>query len=430
MKPTAFEDAEAVLARAAARASPTCWSPTSACRARAGSTCSTRSARAGRRLPVIVMTAHSDLDSAVAAYQGGAFEYLPKPFDIDQAVELVRRAATQQQRADTTRPPIAPHPGDARPRAGHAGGVPRHRPAVALEHDRADHRRVRHRQGTRRARAAPAQPARRQAVHRAEHLGVHRRPARVRAVRPREGRVHRRRPNCAAAASSRRTAARCSSTRSATCRRSCRRACCACWPKASSTGSAGSCRSRSTCASSPRRTRTSRRASREGLFREDLLHRLNVIRIDVPPLRQRREDIPELLQHYLDVAALELGVAPKVLGRRRSAALVGVRLARQRAPARQRLPPADGAGGGPRDHARRHPRRSRRRPAPQRQRRRTRLVQCARELGPGAARRRRHAAARRCDAGVRAHADPRSAEGRRAAAARTRRSCSAGAAIP
>ena len=38
------------------------------------------------RLPVIVMTAHSDLDSAVAAYQGGAFEYLPKPFDIDEAV--------------------------------------------------------------------------------------------------------------------------------------------------------------------------------------------------------------------------------------------------------------------------------------------------------------------------------------------------------
>jgi two-component system nitrogen regulation response regulator GlnG len=45
------------------------------------------------RLPVIVMTAHSDLDSAVAAYQGGAFEYLPKPFDLDEAVELVRKAA-------------------------------------------------------------------------------------------------------------------------------------------------------------------------------------------------------------------------------------------------------------------------------------------------------------------------------------------------
>ncbi len=47
------------------------------------------------RLPVIVMTAHSDLDHAVAAYRGGAFEYLPKPFDIDEAVALVWRAATQ-----------------------------------------------------------------------------------------------------------------------------------------------------------------------------------------------------------------------------------------------------------------------------------------------------------------------------------------------
>jgi len=44
-------------------------------------------------VPVIVITAHSDLDSAVAAYQAGAFEYLPKPFDIDDAVALVRRAA-------------------------------------------------------------------------------------------------------------------------------------------------------------------------------------------------------------------------------------------------------------------------------------------------------------------------------------------------
>ncbi len=51
-------------------------------------------------LPVIVMTAHSDLDSAVAAFHGGAFDYLPKPFDIQDVVELTRRACvhTQQQR--------------------------------------------------------------------------------------------------------------------------------------------------------------------------------------------------------------------------------------------------------------------------------------------------------------------------------------------
>ncbi|MGH8851700.1 MAG: nitrogen regulation protein NR(I) [Casimicrobiaceae bacterium] len=45
------------------------------------------------RVPVIIMTAYSDLDSAVAAFQGGAFEYLPKPFDVDHAVALIRRAS-------------------------------------------------------------------------------------------------------------------------------------------------------------------------------------------------------------------------------------------------------------------------------------------------------------------------------------------------
>jgi two-component system nitrogen regulation response regulator GlnG len=52
------------------------------------------------KVPVIIMTAYSDLDSAVAAFQGGAFEYLPKPFDVDQAVELVRRALSESASRD------------------------------------------------------------------------------------------------------------------------------------------------------------------------------------------------------------------------------------------------------------------------------------------------------------------------------------------
>jgi len=48
-------------------------------------------------LPVIIITAHTDLDSAVSAYQEGAFEYLPKPFDVDEAVELTRRAASHHR---------------------------------------------------------------------------------------------------------------------------------------------------------------------------------------------------------------------------------------------------------------------------------------------------------------------------------------------
>src|SRR5690606_1638756 len=49
-------------------------------------------------LPVIIMTAYSDLDSAVSAFQGGAFEYLPKPFDVNKAVELIRRAVAESER--------------------------------------------------------------------------------------------------------------------------------------------------------------------------------------------------------------------------------------------------------------------------------------------------------------------------------------------
>jgi two-component system nitrogen regulation response regulator GlnG len=57
--------------------------------------------------PVIIMTAYSDLESAVAAFQGGAFEYLPKPFDVDHAVELVRRAIDESRRQ------VQPPPADA-----------------------------------------------------------------------------------------------------------------------------------------------------------------------------------------------------------------------------------------------------------------------------------------------------------------------------
>jgi two-component system nitrogen regulation response regulator GlnG len=48
-----------------------------------------------RDLPVIIMTAYSDLDSAVSAFQGGAFDYLPKPFDVPKAVDLIRRAVEE-----------------------------------------------------------------------------------------------------------------------------------------------------------------------------------------------------------------------------------------------------------------------------------------------------------------------------------------------
>lgn len=54
-------------------------------------------------IPVIIITAHSDLDSAVASYQSGAFDYLPKPFDIDEAVALAKRAYTHSQQINTNK---------------------------------------------------------------------------------------------------------------------------------------------------------------------------------------------------------------------------------------------------------------------------------------------------------------------------------------
>ena len=61
-------------------------------------------------LPVIIMTAFSDLDSAVSAFQGGAFEYLPKPFDLPKAVELIRRAVDESQREEVAEERMAAAP--------------------------------------------------------------------------------------------------------------------------------------------------------------------------------------------------------------------------------------------------------------------------------------------------------------------------------
>ena len=61
-------------------------------------------------LPVIIMTAYSDLESAVTAFQGGAYEYLPKPFDVDHAVELIRRAMSDNTSAEIAAETQEPEP--------------------------------------------------------------------------------------------------------------------------------------------------------------------------------------------------------------------------------------------------------------------------------------------------------------------------------
>ena len=99
MVPTAFEQADSALS-ALKKACPDVLMTDIRMPGRSGLELLSEIRTSQPELPVIIMTAHSDLDSAVAAYQGGAFEYLPKPFDIDQAVDLVRRAANQKKIVD------------------------------------------------------------------------------------------------------------------------------------------------------------------------------------------------------------------------------------------------------------------------------------------------------------------------------------------
>jgi two-component system nitrogen regulation response regulator GlnG len=311
MSPTAFDQADTALA-ALRRDRPDVLITDIRMPGRSGLELLTQIRASQPELPVIVMTAHSDLDSAVAAYQGGAFEYLPKPFDIDQAVDLVRRAAQQREPA----------------------------PEPALEA-----RRIPEMLGQ-----APAM----QEVFRA--IGRLSRSSMTVLITGESGTgkelvaraLHRHSPRVAKAFIALNTSAFTADLLESELFGH---------EKGSFTGADQLRRGRFEQADggtlfldeigdmSPQlQTRLLRVLAegefyrvggqipvrvdvrviaathqdleervRQGLFREDLLHRLNVIRIEVPPLRSRREDIPELLMHYLSAAALELGVEPKTL---------------------------------------------------------------------------------------------------------------------
>jgi two-component system, NtrC family, nitrogen regulation response regulator GlnG len=129
--------------------------------------------------PVIIMTAYSDLESAVAAFQGGAFEYLPKPFDVDHAVELIRRAM------DESISQAAPTPAGALESAPEILGS-----APTMQEVFRAVGRIRQRQRVGRTGVASPQPARREALHRDQHGRDSERFARERTLRPRARRLH------------------------------------------------------------------------------------------------------------------------------------------------------------------------------------------------------------------------------------------------
>jgi two-component system nitrogen regulation response regulator GlnG len=263
-------------------------------------------------LPVIIMTAHSDLDSAVSAYQGGAFEYLPKPFDIDEAVALVKRACDlhrQQGKLIDQSNPLPEIIGEApamqevfraigRLSRSHitvlitgesgtgkelvARALHRHSPraskpfialnTAAIPKDLLESELFGHERGA----FTGAQSSRVGRFEQADggtlfldEIGDMPHELQTRLLRVlAEGEFYRVGGHTPTRVDVRVIAAT---------------------------------------------HQDLEQRVRDGRFREDLFHRLNVIRIHLPPLRRRREDIPLLMRHFLKKAARELDAEPKTL---------------------------------------------------------------------------------------------------------------------
>ena len=261
-------------------------------------------------LPVIVMTAFSDLDSAVSAFQGGAFDYLAKPFDVSQSVELIRRAVTESQReavADV-QAQVAPEMLGQAPamqdvfrvigrlsnsqvtvlitgesgsgkelvaRALHKHSTRANGPFVAINtaaipKDLLESELFGHERGA----FTGAQTLRRGRFEQAEggtlfldEIGDMPFDLQTRLLRVlSDGQFYRVGGHQAVQANVRVIAAT--------------------------------------------HQNLEQRVA-DGAFREDLFHRLNVIRLRLPPLRERHEDIPALTRHFLAQSARQLGVQPK-----------------------------------------------------------------------------------------------------------------------
>ncbi|GGY27098.1 nitrogen regulation protein NR(I) [Paludibacterium paludis] len=264
------------------------------------------------QLPVIIMTAHSDLDSAVAAFQGGAFEYLPKPFDVDQAVVLIERALAESGPAmpenddDAGIPSLlgqAPamqdvfraigrlsqshvtvlitgESGTGKERVAealHRHSVRANRPFIALNtaaipKDLLESELFGHEKGaftgalsTRRGRFEEAEGG----TLFLDEIGDMPTELQTRLLRVlSDGHFYR-------------------------------------------VGGHTPIRANVRVIAATHQHLEER--VRDGLFREDLFHRLNVIRLRLPALRERREDIPLLTRHFLAKSAASLGIDPKRL---------------------------------------------------------------------------------------------------------------------
>ena len=274
------------------------------------------------RLPVIVMTAHTDLEAAVAAYQSGAFEYLPKPFDIDEAVALVRRAVRQnlpvpEAAAAAGRIPELLGQAPAMQEVFRAiGRLSRSSMSVLIIGESGTGKelvaRALHRHSPRAAQPFIALNTSAFAPDLLEsELFGHEKGAFTGADSLRRGRFEQADGgtlfldeigDMSMALQTRllRVLAEGEFYR---------------------VGGNTPIRVDVRVIAATHQDLAVRVAA--GQFREDLLHRLNVIRVALPPLRARREDIPELLRHYLQAAAGELGVPTKTLAPEALQRLIG-----------------------------------------------------------------------------------------------------------
>jgi len=265
-------------------------------------------------LPVIVVTAHSDLENAVAAYQGGAFEYLPKPFDVDEAIELVRKAARQNGHVldplatgGTVKIPSLIGQAPAMQEVFRSiGRLARSSMTVLITGESGTGKelvaRALHQHSPRASKQFVALNTSAIASELLEsELFGHERGAFTGAEARRIGRFEQADGgtlfldeigDMSAALQTRllRVLAESEFYR---------------------VGGPTSIKVDVRVIAATNQDLP--RAVENGRFREDLYHRLNVIRINTPPLRQRRRDIPLLLSHYLDGAARELEVPPKAV---------------------------------------------------------------------------------------------------------------------
>jgi two-component system nitrogen regulation response regulator GlnG len=263
-------------------------------------------------VPVIVMTAHSDLESAVAAFHGGAYEYLPKPFDVEQAVSLIRRALEESGRDAVADEPLAEAPeilgqAPAMQEVFRAiGRLSQSSATVLITGESGTGKelvaRALHRHSARAARPFVAinTAAMPKDLLESELFG-HERGAFTGAQQQRRGRFEQAEGgtlfldeigDMPAELQTRLLRVLSDGTYYRV-------------------GGHQQIKANVRVIAATHQNLESR--VRDGGFREDLFHRLNVIRIRLPSLRERREDIPLLARHFLARSATQLAVEPKRL---------------------------------------------------------------------------------------------------------------------